>query len=269
MKNELMIFNNDAFGEIRMVDIDGKPYAVANDVVKALGYKNTSDAISKHCRSIVKYDIPHPQNINKSLEVNIIPQGDVIRLITKCPLPNADRFESWIFDEVIPQVLNTGSYIQNNKLAEQQAIAKVMENADEDMLQFVQGMVTKQIELTKENKELKLEIIHKENVIIGFVEDIDLATKRQRLNQIMKFGFKDGKSQSNRWNLLYDEFQRKYHCNLKLRMEGEVVKPKYKNKLDYIDRGMNMIPQIYELACKIFENDVDKLKEEWFDVVNG
>lgn len=267
MKNELMIFNNSNFGEIRMVEIDGKPYAVASDVAKALGYSKPNNAINTHCRSTLKQGIATKQgNISHMV---LIPQGDIIRLIVKCQLEGADRFESWIFDEVIPQVLNTGSYIQDNKIAEQQAIAKVMENADEDMLQFVQGMVTKQIELTKENKELKLEIIHKENVIIGFVEDVDLATKRQRLNQIMKFGFKDGKSQSNRWNLLYDEFQRKYHCNLKLRMDGEVVKPKYKNKLDYIDRGMNMIPQIYELACKIFENDVDKLKEEWFDVVNS
>jgi hypothetical protein len=147
-----------------------------------------------------------------------------------------------------------------------------------EMLELVQSMVVNQIQLKKDlqlaeeqNKMLQLEVSHKEDVIIGLVDDIDLATKRQRLNQIMKYGFTTGKNQADKWSLLYSEFERKYHINLKVRMDREnlTMKPKFKNKLDYIDRGMSMIPQAYEMACKIFCNDVEKLKSEWFDTVGG
>ena len=50
-------------------------------------------------------------------------------------------------------------------------------------------------------------------------------------------------------------------------MESDILKPKAKNTMDYIDRGMNMIPELYEIACKLFENDVEELKAEWDFVV--
>lgn len=115
-----------------------------------------------------------------------------------------------------------------------------------------------------ENKELTKEVEYKEGVIIGLVDDIDLATKRQRLNQIMR----RGKDYRDRWSLLYQEFEKKYHINLSKRVESCDIKPKVKNKLDYIDRVMNKVDALYELACKVFENDVEKLKQEWFDVVS-
>ena len=56
--NELQIFNSDEFGEIRTVEIDGKPYFVGADVAKALGYNNPRDAVSRHCKGVVKHDTP-------------------------------------------------------------------------------------------------------------------------------------------------------------------------------------------------------------------
>lgn len=108
--NELTVFENSEFGSIRTVEIDGKPYFVASDVAKALGYARPSDAVSAHCRYAVKHSIPHPQSKTKTLEVNVIPQGDVVRLAVKSELQGAEKFESWIFDEVIPSVLNHGMY---------------------------------------------------------------------------------------------------------------------------------------------------------------
>jgi anti-repressor protein len=70
-----------------MVKVDDKPYAVASDVAKALGYKNTSDAINKHCRSIVKYDIPHPQSNNKTLQVSFVNEAGLYEIIFKSIKP--------------------------------------------------------------------------------------------------------------------------------------------------------------------------------------
>ncbi|WP_302579854.1 BRO-N domain-containing protein [Clostridium saudiense] len=80
--NKLMKFENKQFGEIRMVEIENKPYFIASDVAKSLGYKNSREAVKQHCRWVAKHDIPHPQSKNKTLQVNIIPEGDMYRLIT-------------------------------------------------------------------------------------------------------------------------------------------------------------------------------------------
>ncbi len=108
--NELQIFENPKFGEIRTVDIDGKTYFVARDVAKALGYAKPENAISAHCRYTLKRGIPHPQSKGSSIEVNVIPEGDIYRLVAHSNLPAAEEFESWIFDEVIPTIRKTGTY---------------------------------------------------------------------------------------------------------------------------------------------------------------
>ena len=113
-------------------------------------------------------------------------------------------------------------------------------------------------------KPLQQEVMHKEDVIVSLVEDISLQEKRQRINQIIRYGA-NGRY-SERWNLLYKELSAKYHIDLNRRMKSEEVKnmkPKIKSKMDYIDRVMNMTPQLYEVCVKVFENDVEKLKEEW------
>nr|DAX05936.1 MAG TPA: repressor domain protein [Bacteriophage sp.] len=109
-ENNIEVFENPLFGMIRTLEIDGKPYFIASDVTKALGYTNSSKAIKDHCRWVTKRYVPHPQSADKKIEVNIIPQGDVMRLAAKSELPGAEKFESWIFDDVIPTVLNHGIY---------------------------------------------------------------------------------------------------------------------------------------------------------------
>ena len=115
--------------------------------------------------------------------------------------------------------------------------------------------------LEEENKQLTSEVQYKEDVIIGLTQDIDLCTKRQRITQIIRHKAKDNYAQ--RWNLLYSEFERKYHIDLKRRIANCNVKPKIKNKIDYIERELNMVSELYEIACKIFELDVEELKKEW------
>ena len=108
--NNLQIFKSEKFGALETANINGEVYFKAKNVAVALGYKRANDAILLHCRSTVKHSIPHPQSKTKSLLVNFIPEGDVIRLIAKSKLKAAREFESWIFDEVMPTILRTGSY---------------------------------------------------------------------------------------------------------------------------------------------------------------
>lgn len=109
---ELEIFKNEEFGEVRTVMIDDKPYFVANDIASALGYKRPADAVSAHCKGSVKYR--YLTNGGQQ-EVKIIPEGDVYRLIIKSKLPNAQKFESWVMDEVLPTIRKHGGYINNDE----------------------------------------------------------------------------------------------------------------------------------------------------------
>ena len=113
--NNLTVFNNAAFGDLRTIEKDGEIWFIASDVARALGYRNISDALSKHCRYVAKCDIPHPQG-KGTLEINIIPEGDLYRLIIRSKLPAAEQFERWVFDEVLPSIRKTGKYSVQQRL---------------------------------------------------------------------------------------------------------------------------------------------------------
>jgi prophage antirepressor-like protein len=74
-----------------------------------LGYKDTSKAIKQHCRGGAKHH-PIVDSLGREQEVRIINEGDVFRLIVSSRLPQAQLFEKWLFEEVLPQIRRTGSY---------------------------------------------------------------------------------------------------------------------------------------------------------------
>lgn len=128
---ELQTFNSTQFGELRTAEIEGKIYYCGNDVARALGYARPNDAINQHCRYTVKHSIPHPQNPTKELEMSFIPEGDVYRLTARSKLPQAEKFESWVFDEVLPQINHTGGYrVPQNPMEALQLMFDAQRNTD-------------------------------------------------------------------------------------------------------------------------------------------
>ena len=257
IQNSIKVFENPIFGQIRMVMVDGEPMFCLIDVCRALEIKNATDVAKR----LDEDELTRLNLGGRAGESNFITESGLYAVIVRSDKPNARKFRKWVTSEVLPTIRKTGGYVNNDELF----ISTYLPYADENTkLIFSQTLKTVR-EQNETIKRQQKEIIHKEDVIIGLVEDIDLATKRQRITQIVRFGA-DGKYQE-RYSLLYGEFERKYHCNLKSRMEGCTLKPKVRNKMDYIDREMGMIPQLYEIACKLFENDVEKLKSEWESVV--
>ncbi|MGL5711170.1 MAG: antA/AntB antirepressor family protein [Cetobacterium sp.] len=113
--------------------------------------------------------------------------------------------------------------------------------------------------LELENKNLNTEVMHKEDVIVTLVKDVTLAEKRQRITQIVRYNSNEYKE---RYNLLYSEFEKKYHMNLKRRINSDEykhIKPRIKSKMELIDRGLNMIPELFELTCVLFETDYKEI----------
>lgn len=104
---ELSIFSYEQ-KEIRTVIVDGQPHWVAKDVAAILGYANTNDAVRQHCKGVAKrYPLQTPGG---KQDVRIIGEPDLYRLIANSKLESAQKFESWIFEEVLPTIRKTGTY---------------------------------------------------------------------------------------------------------------------------------------------------------------
>ena len=137
--NELQIFNNQKFGQVRMIEIEGKPYAVGNDVANMLEYSRPYEAVSAHCKGAASYRV---LTNGGEQEVKVIPEGDIYRLIVKAAdqsknpdiKAKAEEVERWIFDDVIPSIRKTGTYIApqvNSKMLYQ--IAQALEEKEKQI----------------------------------------------------------------------------------------------------------------------------------------
>ena len=94
---------------VRALEIDGEPWFVGKDVAAVLGYANETDALNTHCRGVAKR-YPIPDALGRKQETRLISEPDMLRLVVNSTLPAAERFERWVFEEVLPSIRKTGSY---------------------------------------------------------------------------------------------------------------------------------------------------------------
>lgn len=127
---DLKVFKSTEFGELGVMTVNGKEYFPATQCAKLLGHKNPQEAIRLKCKGVRKILTP---TVVGSQEVNYIPEGDLYRLIVSSKLPAAEKFKSWVFDEVLPSIRQTGGYGQNidlEKIISQTAaaVAEIMKH---------------------------------------------------------------------------------------------------------------------------------------------
>ena len=115
--NELMVFNNVEFGQVRTMEINGEPWFVGKDVAEALGYSNSSKAVLVHVdnedKQFAMIDIAHSHFGNMPIgqsKTAIINESGVYALIFGSKLPNAKKFKHWVTSEILPTIRKTGSY---------------------------------------------------------------------------------------------------------------------------------------------------------------
>ncbi len=159
----LEIFKNETFGEIRTINENGKILFCGSDIAKSLGYTNPNKAINDHCRAITKRPTPISGKIQ---EINFISEGDVYRLITHSKLPSAEKFEVWLFDEMLPTIRETGEYkIKDSKYDIQNKNAEArLKNAKVKEANFILDTIDK-YNLSSISKELL--VINALEVVIG------------------------------------------------------------------------------------------------------
>ena len=125
---ELIVFTNPEFGEIGAVEVDGKVYFPAIECAKLLKYANPYDAVRRHTKGIVKYEV---LTKGGKQQVSFITEGNVYRLVSHSKLPDAERFEEWIFNDVIPSIRKHGMYIADG------AAREVLETPEEFLARAV------------------------------------------------------------------------------------------------------------------------------------
>lgn len=216
--NELQVFKNEELGKIRGIELDGKPYLVANDVLKALGYVEGSwrTILSRKCKGVTKCN---GLKVN-GIEINLIPEGDVYRLIFSSKLPKAQEFEEWVMDKVLPQIRQTGGYIPFSQ-----------EESDEEIL--ARALIVAKNTLDKKNElieQMKPKVEYHDKVlnVDKLVTTTDIAkdlgmTARQLHNKLhdMKIIFKTG----NHWTF-YAKYQTRIplYADYQIGEHGQILK---------------------------------------------
>lgn len=109
-ETSIQLFEHEQFGNLRVIeDANGNPMFCAKDVAVALGYKDTINAIKRHCRGVA-FQHPIVDSLGREQTARFITEGDMYRLIASSKLESAVRFESWVFDDVLPSIRKHGMY---------------------------------------------------------------------------------------------------------------------------------------------------------------
>lgn len=155
--NELKIFNNQEFGEVRTREENGNVLFCGVDVAKSLGFKNTNDALLRHCKNdgvVFREVIDTLGRIQKTKFIN---ESNMYRLIVNSDLPSAEKFEKWVFEEVLPSIRKTGVYkLPLSKKDEMKLYLEALEEQDlkieevkKDLQEFKQDLPVLGVECDK------------------------------------------------------------------------------------------------------------------------
>ena len=126
--NELMKFDFNGNAITTITDEKGEPWFVAKEVCDVLGYTNGPDAVAKHCKHSKIISIAKRDGIRGNPNKTIIPESDLYRLVLRSKLPEAEKFEAWVTETVLPAIRKTGGYIAGEEqMDEDQLILKAMQ----------------------------------------------------------------------------------------------------------------------------------------------
>lgn len=159
--SKVKVYEHPLFGKVRMFIQNGKTWFCGTDIATSLGYSNPRDAIVRHCKShgVVNHDVI--DSMGRTQQMKFISEGNVYRLTAKSQMPKADDFESWIFDEIVPSVVNTGSYsVQPQTPQTYLEALKALVLSEEEKQRLAQEK--QQLEVKAEQQQATIELQEKE-----------------------------------------------------------------------------------------------------------
>ena len=179
--NDIQVFNSPEFGEIRTVEIDGKPYFVGADVAKARGYKRGTKAVQDHVDEEDRDAVPIQDSIGRMQNTPIINESGLYSLILSSKLPSAKRFKHWVTSEVLPAIRKHGIY------ATEDVTDKILNNPE-----FGIELLTKYKEERDKRKFLSEQVLTQQKLIselkpkADYVDHILKSTSSVKTTQIAK-----------------------------------------------------------------------------------
>ena len=260
---EVIVFKNlvhPEFGELRTVEINGEPWFVGKDVAEALGYNEPHKAIQRHVDKDDGMKRPVTDSTGRKQETWLINESGLYSLILSSKLPSAKEFKHWVTSEVLPSIRKNGAYIRNQ---ENMTPAEIV----------ARGLIAAQNIINEKEKEIAIlngrcglltqAVDDKQDIINAISRNVPAPTKRMMLNRVMRR--RSPELAQSRWSYLYARFDEIYHKNVKIRMKNYNAEPGHRkcySILDFIEKVLNMLDELYDLAVKLFESDFTQLMQE-------
>ena len=260
---EVTVFKNlvhPEFGELRTVEIDGEPWFVGKDVAAALGYADVNKAVAMHVENEDKKlnDKSSPSFGQRG--ATLINESGLYSLILSSKLPSAKEFKHWVTAEVLPSIRKNGAYIRNQ---ENMTPAEIVARGLIAAQKIIEEREKEIAHLNNRCGRLTQTIAEKQDVINAISRNVPAPTKRMMLNRVMRR--RSPELAQSRWSYLYARFDEIYHKNVKIRMKNYNAEPGHRkcySILDFIEKVLNMLDELYDLAVKLFESDFTQLMQE-------
>lgn len=229
LMDELQIFNNEEFGQVRVVTRDNEPWFVGKDVATILGYKDTSDSIKRHVDDEDKLTRCFTDT-GQSRQMVIINESGMYSLILSSKLPGAKKFKKWVTGDVLPSIRKHGMYAQDELLDNPDLLIAAATKLKEERAARVEAEKQRD-KLVHQNKLYTTSEIAKE---LG----LSSATKLNNLLAEKKIQYKQNKT----W-LLYSKYSEKGLVSIKQDIldNGKII---YDRK--WTGKGRDFILNLFE-----------------------
>ena len=260
---EVTVFKNPVhpeFGNLRTIEIDGEPWFVGKDVAAALGYTKERNALDKHVDKDDALKRGVTDSMGRTQQMTIINESGLYSLILSSKLPSAKEFKHWVTSEVLPSIRKNGAYIRNQ---ENMTPAEIVARGLIAAQKIIEEREKEIVHLNNRCGRLTQTIAEKQDVINAISRNVPAPTKRMMLNRVMRR--RSPELAQSRWCFLYARFDEIYHKNVKIRMKNYNAEPGHRkcySILDFIEKVLNMLDELYDLAVKLFESDFTQLMQE-------
>lgn len=260
---EVTVFKNPVhpeFGNLRTIEIDGEPWFVGKDVAAALGYTKERNALDKHVDKDDALKRGVTDSMGRTQQMTIINESGLYSLILSSKLPSAKEFKHWVTSEVLPSIRKNGAYIRNQ---ENMTPAEIVARGLIAAQKIIEEREKEIAHLNNRCGRLTQTIAEKQDVINAISRNVPAPTKRMMLNRVMRR--RSPELAQSRWSYLYARFDEIYHKNVKIRMKNYNAEPGHRkcySILDFIEKVLNMLDELYDLAVKLFESDFTQLMQE-------
>lgn len=177
--NEVKLFKNEEFGQVRMVLVEDEPYFVGKDVAEALGYADPSSAVSKNVDAEDKTTLLLEQDgSNYKSKTTVISESGLYALIFGSKLESAKKFKHWVTSEILPSIRKHGIYATDN------VIDNILNNPDFGIELLTKLKEERVARVEAEKKNAILTHVNKTYTMTEIAKELNLKSATE-LNKIL------------------------------------------------------------------------------------